>query len=261
MAASDLTPPRVERFLDVRRTEGYVQWLSPRRVVPLLGCLRDLGVVETPASEPTAPETALLARYHDWLVSQRRLAAATARGYVDMVRPFIAARAADDGVALADLTARDVTGFVLATCRGGARGSAKLGVTALRSQLGFLGVEGLVAVSLVDAVPSVAGWRLAGLPMGLEPGEVARLLASRDRRTRVGRRDLAILVPLGPTNRGTLPSVRATVIAPSRFDVVEIIRPRSHGGWRRSTVDKPAGSSARSSQRRRVPLTSPSSLA
>jgi integrase/recombinase XerD len=124
VAASDLTPPRVEQFLDARRAEGYVPWLSPRAVAPLLGYLRDLGVVETPASEPTATE-ALLARYHDWLVSQRGLAAATARGYVGMVRPFIAARAADDGVALADLTAGDVTGFVLATCRGGARGKAQ----------------------------------------------------------------------------------------------------------------------------------------
>jgi integrase/recombinase XerD len=69
-------------------------------------------------------------------------------------------------------------------------------VTALRSLLGFLGVKGLAAVSLVDAVPSVAGWRLAGLPKGLEPGEVARLLASCDRRTSVGRRDLAILTLL-----------------------------------------------------------------
>ncbi len=45
-------------------------------------------------------------------------------------------------------------------------------------------------------MPSVAGWRLAGLPRGLEPGQVRRLLAGCDRRTTVGRRDFAILTLL-----------------------------------------------------------------
>jgi len=35
-----------------------------------------------------------------------------------------------------------------------------------------------------------------GLPKGLEPDQIKRLLASCDRRTRVGRRDFAILITL-----------------------------------------------------------------
>jgi len=85
---------------------------------------------------------------------------------------------------------------VLAVCPGRSRGSAKLLVTALRSLLGFLHVEGMLAESLVGAVPSVAGWRLAGLPRGLEPAQARRLLASCDRRTTAGRRDFAILTLL-----------------------------------------------------------------
>jgi site-specific recombinase XerD len=46
------------------------------------------------------------------------------------------------------------------------------------------------------AVPSVAGWRLANMPKGLEPAQVGSLLASCDRRTRHGRRDFAILTTL-----------------------------------------------------------------
>jgi integrase/recombinase XerD len=85
---------------------------------------------------------------------------------------------------------------VLASCPGRAVGSAKLIVCALRSLLRWLHLTGAVPVSLAAAVPSVAGWRLSGLPKGLEPGQLRRLLASCDRRTPTGRRDYAILVLL-----------------------------------------------------------------
>ena len=45
-------------------------------------------------------------------------------------------------------------------------------------------------------MPSVARHRLAGLPKGLEPDQVKRLLAACDAVTAVGRRDLAILTLL-----------------------------------------------------------------
>jgi hypothetical protein len=41
-------------------------------------------------------------------------------------------------------------------------------VTALRSLLNWLHMAGLVSASLSGAVPAVAGWRLSGLPKGLE---------------------------------------------------------------------------------------------
>jgi len=76
------------------------------------------------------------------------------------------------------------------------RGSAKLTVTALRSLLGFMHVDGLIPRSLVGAVPSAASWRLSGLPRALEPEQVGRLLGSCDRSARAGRRDFAILTIL-----------------------------------------------------------------
>ena len=42
----------------------------------------------------------------------------------------------------------------------------------------------------------MAGWRLSGLPKGLEPSQLRQLLASCDRRTRTGRRDYAIVLLL-----------------------------------------------------------------
>jgi integrase len=69
-------------------------------------------------------------------------------------------------------------------------------VCALRSLLRYLHLAGLIEAPLVWAVPSVADLRDRTLPRGLEPGAVKKLLASRDRRRLVGRRDFAILLLL-----------------------------------------------------------------
>jgi integrase/recombinase XerD len=160
----------------------------------LLGYLRRLGVVPVPAPAPVTPAEALLERYRRYLVTERGLAATTARGYSDMARPFLAGRGEAGG--LGHLTAADVTAFVLGTCPGMRKGSAKLTVTALRSLLGFLHVEGLIGEPLGQHVPSVASWRLAGLPRALEPGQVQALLVSCDQHTAAGRRDFAMLTLL-----------------------------------------------------------------
>ena len=69
-------------------------------------------------------------------------------------------------------------------------------MTVLRSLLRFLHVEGLTARPLASVVPSVAAWRLSGLPRTLEPEQVQALLASCSRQTPVGRRDFAIVLML-----------------------------------------------------------------
>ena len=115
---------------------------------------------------------------------------------MDCVRPFVTGRLRGDVLDLAGLTAGEVTGFVLEACPGRAVGSAKLIVCALRSLLRWLHLTGTVPVSLAAAVPSVAGWRLSGLPKGLEPGQLRRLLGACDRRTPTGRRDYAIMLLL-----------------------------------------------------------------
>jgi integrase/recombinase XerD len=86
--------------------------------------------------------------------------------------------------------------FVLAECASRSVGSAKYIVCGLRSLLRYLYVAGHIDAALDAAVPSAAGWRLASLPITFGPDEVARLLASCDRRTTFGRRDYAVLVVL-----------------------------------------------------------------
>lgn len=94
------------------------------------------------------------------------------------------------------LTPGDVLGFVLSESRRRPQRSAKMLVTALRSLLVFLHVEGLIDRPLAPVVPSVAFWRLQGLPRGLDAAQVRALLESCDTDTANGRRDLAILLLL-----------------------------------------------------------------
>jgi integrase/recombinase XerD len=190
----DLSPARVEEFVAVRRAAGYVNYVTPRALGALLEHMRDLGVVPPAGELPLSEVEELLGSYRCWLCSERGLAAVTARNYADMVRPFVASRSDAAGeLDLRGLVAGDVLAFVLAECPHRRPGSAKLLVTALRSLLGYLHVEGVIARPLAPVVPSVAGWRLAGLPRGLGAEQVTALLASCDLETAVGVRNLAIL--------------------------------------------------------------------
>lgn len=186
----------IDRYLAARRAAGYREYRSVKALRPLLDHLAPLDVLPVPPQVPPSPAEVMLDRFREYLVGERGLTAGTARGYVDCVRPFVAGRLGGDVLDLAGITAGDVTGFVLEACPGRAVGSAKLIVCALRSLLRWLHLTGVLAVPLAAAVPSVAGWRLSGLPKGLEPEQLRRLLAAPDRRTPTGRRDYAVLLML-----------------------------------------------------------------
>lgn len=194
LSCQDLTLRVAGRFLAVRRESGYVLYLSPKALAPLLAYLRREGAVPPePRPAPASATEALLDRYCRFLFAERGLTEATARCYADRVRSFVAGREHAGELDLAGVTAAEVSAFVLATCPGMRKGTAKLTVTALRSLLGWLHVAGEIAGPLAWAVPAVASWRLAGLPQPLEPGQVTAMLDSCDTGTRAGRRDLAML--------------------------------------------------------------------
>ncbi|MEO9220558.1 MAG: tyrosine-type recombinase/integrase [Mycobacteriaceae bacterium] len=193
---ADFDIPLAERYLAERRAAGYATYRSMKALLPLLGYLTPLGVLPTSEPARSCPVEELLARYRGWLLGERGVTPGTARGYLDAVRPFLAGRLHGDALDLDDLSTADVSAFVLAACPGRAAGSAQLIVCALRSLLGWLHVTGQVPVPLAGAVPSVAGWRLSGLPKGLEREELARLLSSCDQRTATGRRDFAVMLLL-----------------------------------------------------------------
>ncbi len=181
--ASGLTPALVEAYFAERRAAGYAGHITGRALRPLLGYLRRLGVVpsEAPAAAASAEER-LLARYREYLLVERGLTETTADLNARMVRPFLAGRAtAEGGLDLGNVTAGQVAAFVVTQSRQQPQ-SVKRMVTALRSLLGFLHVEGLIGQPLAARCPRRPGWTLAGLPKALEPatgGRAAGLLRPR----------------------------------------------------------------------------------
>jgi len=193
-----LSPSQVERFVDARRAAGYTNHLTSKALQPMLVYLRGLRVVPPPPDVPPldGPVDVMIERFRLYLRVERGLVPEAARGYVDAVRPFLWGRLSSDGLELAHLSAADVTAFMVDRCPRLSLKQAKLTATAMRSLLGFLHLEGAIERPLATAVPSVAGWRLAGLPKALELDQVRRLLSSCDRDTANGRRDFAILTML-----------------------------------------------------------------
>jgi integrase/recombinase XerD len=92
LGVGELTPDRVEEFLQARRAEGYTLWLSPKALAPVLAYLRGVGVVPTPSLVgPATPVEELVERYRAYLVRERGLAAATVTSYLHVARLFLAA--------------------------------------------------------------------------------------------------------------------------------------------------------------------------
>ena len=198
LGAADLTVSAVEQFMADRRARvargcgrcgrwvrcsiTCVAW-APRR-------LRCRLCRSTPAE-------VLIERYSMYLLERRGVARSTVRNYVGVARVFLSWREATvGGLCLERLDAAAVSEFVLLESRRCSVGSAKCMVTRLRVLLRFLHLEGEIERDLTGAVPSVASWRLASLVKALDSRSLARLLRSCDRRTRVGRRDFAIITML-----------------------------------------------------------------
>ena len=197
LTAGDLSFRLADRFLRDRRSAGFARHKTHRTLRPILDYLHRLKLappLEAPVGE--GPASVILDRYRRFLTMERSLIATTVERYIDRLRPFLDSRNSADALELGNLRPADIISFVVARCPRQNSSTAKLTVTALRSFLGFLHLEGITERSLVCAVPSVARRRLAGLPKGLEPDQVQRLLASCHANTPVGCRDLAILTLL-----------------------------------------------------------------
>ncbi len=195
LGAGDIDASIVELHVRGRRRAGREG--EAATLQRFLDHLQTRGVIRPPASRPRrSASDVLLDRFEEHQTVQRRVLPATAAYYASFAREFLSDRHPDGVPRVRDLRAADVSKFVVTWTRTHPAGRARLLVTALRSFFRFLVQHGEIDVDLAPAVPSVAGWRLAGLPKYLPAEQVERLLASCDRSTAEGRRDYAILVLL-----------------------------------------------------------------
>ena len=198
LGVGELGVEQGERFAASRRAAGRVTLVAPQSVTLPLEYLRALGLTPTPVP-PVAhgPEEELLADYSSYLLIERGLSPHTVfDAYVPAARLFLAGRDGPGGLRLDRLAAADVSMFLSRECPKRSVSGTRDLVSALRSFLRYLHLAGRIEAPLVWALPSVADLRDRTLPRGLQPPAVKRLLASCDRRTRVGRRDFAILLLL-----------------------------------------------------------------
>jgi hypothetical protein len=175
-----LTPEVAQAFLAARKAAGYRAFHTAKALAPLLGYLRGLGLLPpvTPIGAATAAEV-MLDRFGGYLLAERGLRTEVARGYRDLVRPFVLDAVGCGGVGPAGLAAADVTSFMVDCSTRLAPKTVQRLASALRSLLRFWLLDGVVSVSLVEAVPKVAH-RPTHLPRSLEPVKVAAILASCD---------------------------------------------------------------------------------
>jgi len=191
----------VSRFLATCPPERIARRGGRRTMHILLEYLSDIGAVALAGREREAEEMTeierLVSSFGRYLTEERALSAATLQNYPPLARRFLEERfPGEEPLPLAAISGGDITAFVQRHARDLGAGRAKLMVTALRSFFRFLRFRGDVTTDLAACVPTVADWRLAGLPKYITADEIERLLASCDRRTAVGARDFAILLLL-----------------------------------------------------------------
>lgn len=195
VAVHDLTAAATEGFFRARRAHGTPNLRTPRSLVPLLAYLRDCGVLAEPVrAVPSDPVERFLDRYRRHLLEECGVVEGTAHFYVYVAGLFAAERRSD-GLDWSTLRAGEITGFATRTCAGRSLSSARQVVSALRSVLRFLAMEGLTDMSLDQAVLSVAG-RAASLPRGIGSGDVERLVAACEGTSAIELRDRAIVLAL-----------------------------------------------------------------
>jgi site-specific recombinase XerD len=234
LGAAALSVDLVEDFLTERRAAGRRVSLRVGSFEPLLAYLASLGVAEVPRSAgPIGAADTVLARFAGYLAGERGLAESTVTLRVQLVRSFLAGLESG-GSDLRSLTAEEVAVFVVRESRL-RPASLPPTVTALRSLLRFLHVDGVIAAGLVDAVPTACTRRLAGLPKALAAEQVAAMVATCDQATAVGRRNLAILTLLSRLG------LRVAEVAALRLEDLD---------WRRGEISI-AGKGTR---RERLPL-------
>ena len=196
-SAGELTTARAEEFFASRRALGQHWVATNRSLASLFEYLRAEGGVAPPLSPPRTAIDELLGEYRNYLIGDRDLTPATVRGYEYMARRFLKQRVLQiqrpSATGIDGLNATEVTAYVLESSGRLTVDSTKREAADLRALLRFLYLKGLLDIDLGTAIPPVANWRDTRLPSVLSDSQVAALLASCDRLSPRGLRDLVIL--------------------------------------------------------------------
>ncbi len=169
--------PRRESLSVVRL---FLKFLQERGLFPETTCL-----------DPRVSSSPLLRDFYSWMIEQRGVTRVTLNVYQRVLEEFVATVGANPKA----YSPKALREFVLT--RGARHGSsyAKLGATAVRSYLRFLGATGRCKAGLEYALPAYASRRLSSIPKFLVSEDVDRVIASCST-DKPGLRDKAVILLL-----------------------------------------------------------------
>jgi integrase/recombinase XerD len=196
LSASDLTRDAATAFLRRGVSRSRVHRGAAATLRLFLEHLETNGIIPAPAPVSAPAMAQIKARYEAYLREDRGLSPVTGPRHWFVLGQFLRQRFGDGPITPRQITADDVTRYVVDQIPARSPASAQLHASALRSFLRFLWQTGETNVDLTAAIPPVRRWRLVDVPKYLTPDEVRRLLAACNRSSPVGRRDYAILLLL-----------------------------------------------------------------
>lgn len=182
--------------------------------------LRVIDVPKVPPRPITSVEEEV-ARYDAYLRDVCGAADQTRLHRTRHVREFLASLFGDQPVRYEEIGPQCFGRFVTTRAQGCRPSSAGVIIEGLRSYVRYLEFQGQRVDGWREGIPGVARWRLASLPVHLQPSELERFLRSFDRHGRRGRRDYAMALCLAVLG------LRASEVAALRCDDID---------WRAATL-------------------------
>jgi site-specific recombinase XerD len=159
--------------------------------------LSDIGTIDNSEQDEVKTDCQLIEDdYEQFLSHERQLAPSTILNYMPVVHKFLSECFSTNKIQFCKLQAKDITSFIRCQAQAVSAKRAKIIVTAIRSFLKFLLLQGKLNTDLSSCVPTVPCWKLSTLPKFLQPTQVQTLLQGCDRKTSLGMRNYAILLLL-----------------------------------------------------------------
>jgi Phage integrase, N-terminal SAM-like domain len=173
----------VRRFLDGHRGGCYCPVRSGKNFSHLgpaaghlLRFLRERGLIPPRAVPSPTPPDGVLGTFDVYLRGTCGMTPRTCSDYGKQVRQFLRVTSPDGVIDLSRLTPVSLRSYVADRSARVRHETAKKTATALRRFLRWLQLQGLCDARLIEAIPSIPGWKLARLPKPLTDDEVARLV-------------------------------------------------------------------------------------
>ena len=175
------------------------------------GHLGSIGIAPDWNEEEEAEEPPLVRQFRRWLVQHRGASESTVYQYCRGACDLIEALGEDPTI----YKAESLRTYILEHARESGPGATKSLIAAARAFLRYLAAAGECEAGLYEAIPAVAGWRMASQPRSLSTEDVERTLGGCDTETSIGLRDRSVILLLARL------ALRAGDVAGLRFSDVD----------------------------------------